>query len=189
MKKILFFAGSTRKGSFNKKLAQNAQKIADEIGGVKTTLIDLADYQMPIYDGDLEDKSGLPDNAKKLKKLVIEHDAVFIAAPEYNSSISGVLKNSIDWISRKSEKDEKDLIAFQNKIAAISSASPGALGGLRGLVPLRMLLGNIRVTVIPSQFALSAADKAFDDKDNLKAEFRKPLENVVNELVSMVKKS
>lgn len=186
MKKILFFAGSTRKESFNKKLAKNAQKIADDLGAT-TSFVDLKDFPMPLYDGDLEEKSGLPEKALEFKKIMIEHDAIFITSPEYNSSFSAVLKNTIDWISRPSQKGEQPLIAFNDKIAAICATSPGALGGLRGLTPLRLLLSNINVTVLPNQYALTGAFKAFDESGNLKEDFKKPLENVVTKLVNSIK--
>lgn len=166
--KILVFAGSTRKGSFNKKLAKVAAKSLRDAGG-EVTEIDLKDFPMPFYDGDLEDASGIPEHAKRFKELLKSHQAFFISSPEYNSSFSAVLKNAVDWASR-SEKDEGSLVAFKGKVAGIVSASPGALGGLRGLVHLRSVLGNIGVVVIPDQFALGKANEAFDDAGNLKDE-------------------
>jgi NAD(P)H-dependent FMN reductase len=142
---------------------------------------------MPLYDEDLEQKSGVPDSAKKLKKIMVDHDALFIASPEYNGSFSGVLKNTIDWLSRPHEENEISLSAFNEKIAAISSASPGGLGGLRGLTPLRLLLSNINVTVISSQYALSKAYESFDDDGNLKdPSQKKSLENIVKSLVKLM---
>ena len=169
MTKILFLAGSARKESLNKRMAKHAAKIAGEMG-VDANFIDLADFPMPIYNGDLEDESGLPEQAERLKKLFIECDGFFITSPEYNSSFSPLLKNALDWISRKSSADEEALIAFKGKVAAISAVSPGGFGGLRGLVPLRMMLGNIMVTVVPNQFALSHGGDAFDDEGLLKDE-------------------
>lgn len=167
MKKILAFAGSTRKDSVNKKLVQIAAQAAKEAGAV-VTLIDLADYPLPLYDGDLEETKGLPDHAKALKRLFIEHDAFLIASPEYNSSISGVLKNAIDWVSRQETPDEPFLSAFKGKVAAIMSASPSYLGGLRGLVHLRALLNNIFVLTLPEQVTISDAYQAFNDDGSLK---------------------
>lgn len=185
MTKLLFLAGSTRKNSLNKKLAQQAAKIAKELGA-EASFIDLADFEMPIYNGDWETANGLPENAKKLKKLFIEANGFFIASPEYNSSFSAVLKNALDWISRKENDSEAGLVAFTGKVAAISAASMGALGGIRGLVPLRMLLGNINVLVTPNQMALGAAHTAFDDAGNLKDEkHTKQLEGVVKQLVEI----
>ncbi len=167
MAKLLFFAGSIRRESLNQKLANKASKIAED-KGAEVTVIDLKDFQMPLYDGDLEAEEGLPENAIKLKKLFVDHDGFYIASPEYNSSFSALLKNSLDWISRPHERDEAPLSAFSGKIAAIGSITPGALGGLRGLVPLRMMLGNIAVHVVPSQVAIPFGFKAFDMEDDLK---------------------
>lgn len=169
MAKLLFFAGSSRRGSLNKKLASKAAKLAEQ-KSVDVSVIDLKDFQMPLYDGDLEAAEGLPENAINLKKLFVEHDGFYIASPEYNSSFSALLKNALDWISRPHEKDETPLSAFGGKIAAIGSIAPGALGGLRGLVPLRMMLGNIGVHVVPNQVAIPFGFEAFDDEDELKDE-------------------
>lgn len=169
MTKLLMFAGSARKASTNKQLAALAAKTAKEMGA-QVTLIDLADFDMPIYDGDLEADTGLPENAKRLKQLFVEHDGFFIASPEYNSSISALLKNALDWISRPHTENEPGLWAFQGKVAALGSVAPGALGGLRGLVPLRMMLGNIGVTVVPAQVAVSDGFNAFDEAGALIAD-------------------
>lgn len=167
--KILAFAGSTRKDSFNKKLVRAAAKAAEE-AGAEVTVIDLKDFPMPLYDGDEEDASGLPPKALELKKLMRESDGFLIASPEYNSGYSAVLKNSIDWVSRKSEEGEASLSAYTGKVAVIMSASPGALGGLRGLYQLRELLQNVNVNVLPQMHALGQAPAAFDDKGQLKDE-------------------
>jgi len=164
--RILAFAGSTRKESFNKKLVKVAAEGARQ-AGAQVTVIDLRDYPLPLYDGDLE-VQGIPENVRKLKKIFIELDGLLISSPEYNSSISGVLKNTIDWVSRKTEPQEASLSAYRNKIAAIMSASPGALGGLRGLSILRPLLSHIGVLVLPTQVAVSKAAEAFDAQGNLK---------------------
>jgi chromate reductase len=159
--KILAFAGSTRSASFNKQLAQLAANAARE-AGADVTFVDLRDLALPLFDQDLEDASGLPENAKKFKSLLREHDGFLISSPEYNSSISAVLKNAIDWASRAETDDEPSLVAFRGKVAALFSASPGALGGLRGLVHLRAILGNIGVIVLPDQIAISTAHEAFE---------------------------
>ena len=169
MAKILFLAGSARKESINKKLAQLAANMA-EISGAEVTVIDLNDYDMPLYNGDLEMLEGIPDNAKRLKQIFINHDGFFISSPEYNGSYSALLKNTIDWLSRPHEEHEASLVAYKGKVAALGAVSPGGLGGLRGLVPLRMLLGNIGVTVIPSQMAVGAGFKAFDSDGKLQDE-------------------
>lgn len=157
--KILAFAGSARADSCNKKLIRAAIS-----GAIReqadVTLIDLRDYALPLYDADLESASGLPANAKKLKELFANHQGLLISSPEYNSSITPLLKNTLDWISR-TETGEGSLACYDGKVAGLLSASPGALGGLRGLVHLRAILGNIKVLVIPEQFALSRAYEAF----------------------------
>ena len=136
--RILAFAGSTRRESFNKKLVQSAAKGARE-AGAEVTLIDLKDFPLPLFDQDLEAEQGMPDNGAKLKKLFIHHDGLLIASPEYNSSVTAVMKNAIDWVSRPAP-GEPSLVAFRDKVATLMSASPGALGGLRGLVHVRSIL-------------------------------------------------
>ena len=162
MAKILAFAGSSRKESLNKKLIKIAANGAEE-AGASVTLVDLADYPMPLFDQDLEAKDGMPENARKFKKLMIEHDAIMIASPEYNSAFSPLLKNVIDWASRAESKDEPPLAAYKNKAAVIMSASPGGLGGSRGLVFLRMLLANMGVIVLPEQKSIPGAFEAFNE--------------------------
>ncbi len=164
--KIIAFAGSTRTDSYNKKLVQVAAAGA-RAAGAEVTYVDLRDLPMPLFDEDLETESGIPANAREFKQLLKSHEGMLIASPEYNSSITPVLKNAIDWASR-SEPNEPGLAAFVDKVAAIMSASPGALGGLRGLVPLRMLLGNIRILVLPDQVAIPKAYEAFNADGSLK---------------------
>lgn len=186
--KILAFAGSTRTASYNKQLVRFAADTA-RAAGAEVTLVDLRDYPLPLYDGDLEEQQGLPENAKKLKAIFREHDALLIASPEYNSSITGVLKNTLDWVSRGETDDEPALAAYQGKAAALISASPGALGGLRGLVHLRAILGNIGVIVLPDQVAVSKAYEAFDEKGGLKDErTAKQVTRVAQGLVDFLKK-
>jgi chromate reductase, NAD(P)H dehydrogenase (quinone) len=164
--KILAFAGSTRSGSFNKQLVKVGIRGA-EAAGAQVTYLDLRDLKLPLYDGDDEEQNGLPEGALRLKKMLVEHDGLLISSPEYNSSISGVLKNAIDWASRPSA-GEPPLVAFDGKVAALLSASPGALGGLRGLVTVRSILGNIKVVVLPDQVAVSKAHEAFNDDGTMK---------------------
>lgn len=166
MAKILAFAGSSRIDSYNKKLVRIAARGAEEAGAT-VKVIDLADYPMPLYNADLEREEGIPGNARKFKQLLIEHDAFLIASPEYNSAFSPLLVNSIDWASRPEGKGEPPLVAYSGKAAAIMAAAPGALGGLRGLVFLRMLLSNLRIMVLPEQKAISSAARAFDEEGRL----------------------
>ena len=169
--KILAFAGSTRTASFNKKLVKIAAEGA-RAAGAEVTLIDLRDFPMPLFDGDLEEQSGLPESARKLKRLMIDHHGFLIAAPEYNSSITAVLKNTIDWVSRPETDDEPSLAAFRGKSVALMSTSPGALGGLRGLVTVRSILGNIGCYLLPDQISIPKAYEAFDETGALKDEAR-----------------
>ncbi|MFZ1077530.1 MAG: NAD(P)H-dependent oxidoreductase [Nitrosotalea sp.] len=164
--KILAFAGSTRTDSFNKKLIRIAVTGATETGA-DVTVVDLRDFPMPLYDGDLEQREGLPPNARKLKDLMLTHQGFLISSPEYNSSVSAVFKNTIDWTSRQSE-GEASLACFKGKVAGIMSASPGGLGGLRGLVHARSILGNIGVLVMPDQVAIGKAHEAFNADVTLK---------------------
>lgn len=163
--RILAFAGSARTDSFNKRLVRVAARGA-EAAGVACTVLDLRDYPLPIYDGDLEAADGVPPVACTLRALFTEHQGLLIASPEYNSSISPLLKNTIDWISR-SPDGSPGLRPFEDKVAALVSASPGALGGLRGLAIVRSLLGNIGVTVLPGQVAVGGAGSAFTDDGSL----------------------
>lgn len=165
--RILAFAGSARKASFNKQLVAVAANGAKK-AGANVTLIDLKEYPLPIYDGDVEEESGLPENARKLKALFLSHDGLLIASPEYNSSISPLLKNVIDWVSRQERDDEPALAAYKDKVVTLLSASPGAFGGLRGLIPLRSILGNIGVLVLPNQFALAKCHEAFNPDGSCK---------------------
>jgi len=164
--RILACAGSTRRESFNKRLIRIAVAGA-QAAGAEVTLIDLRDYPLPLFDGDLEAHDGLPANGRKLKDLFLAHHGLLMSCPEYNSSITGVWKNTIDWVSRP-VPGEAPLACFDGKVAALMSASPGALGGLRGLVHLRSILENIHTMVVTEQKALSHADEAFDGDGRLK---------------------
>jgi NAD(P)H-dependent FMN reductase len=140
---------------------------AAEQRGVAVDVINLRDFAMPLYDADFETEHGLPDSARKLKSLMLSHRGFLVASPEYNSSVSAVLKNAIDWASRR-EDGEVPLACFKSRVVGLLSASPGALGGLRGLVHIRAILGNLGCLVIPEQMAVSAAHLAFDDRGQLK---------------------
>lgn len=176
--KILAFAGSLRPDSYNKKIAKLAVKGAER-AGAEVTYIDLKDYPLPIYNAEIETSEGLPQNALKLKDLMLYSDGFIIASPEYNSSISGVLKNVIDWVSRPATLDEKYLCCFIDKTALILSASPGGLGGLRGLIHLRAILENVYTTVLPAQKTIPNAAEAFDVNGKLKdPELEKAIEEL-----------
>lgn len=168
MSRILAFSGSARKDSFNQRLATAAARQA-EAAGADVTLVSLRDYPMPLYNQDEEAEHGQPDSVAELKALFVEHDGLLIAAPEYNGSITPLLKNTLDWLSRR-HGDEPSMVAYTGKTAAIMGASAGGLGGLRGLVHVRAILSNLGVLVIPKQFALRAAHDAFDETGNLKSD-------------------
>lgn len=164
--RILGFSGSLRAGSFNSKLvgvALNGAKAA----GAEVRQINLRDYPMPVFDEDIESQSGAPENAKKLKELMKAHHGFLVACPEYNSSITAALKNMLDWVSRPAP-GEKSLECFTGKVYGLLAASPGALGGLRGLVTVRSILSNIGVIVLPDQVAVSKAHEAFESAGLLK---------------------
>jgi len=166
MPRILAFAGSLRRDSFNKKLVSIAAHGARE-AGAEVTLIDLKEFPLPLFDQDLEAAQGPPEAATRLKKLFIDHDGLLIASPEYNSSFPAVLKNALDWVSRPAP-NEPPLVGFKGKVATLMSTSPGALGGLRGLVHVRSILGNIGVIVLPDQIAVAKAHEAFHADGSLK---------------------
>ena len=156
--KILAFSGSLRKGSFNQQLVKIAAGGA-EAAGAEVTVVNLRELPLPVYDADLEEAEGLPENARTLKALMKAHSGFLIASPENNSSLSAALKNAIDWASRR-EGDETPLVCFKDKTAVIMAASPGALGGLRGLNHLRSILSSIGVLVLPDQKAIPKAHEA-----------------------------
>lgn len=164
--RILVFAGSARSGSLNKKLAR-AAAAAIRAAGADATLVDLADYPMPLYDGDLEAREGVPAGARRLKDLFIAHQGLLIVSPENNASVSALLKNTLDWISRQ-DGSESGLIPYQGKVAGLAGASPGALGGLRGLTHLRAILQTLNVLVLSEQVALGRAHEAFNEDGSLK---------------------
>lgn len=163
--RILVFAGSTRRDSFNRKLARQAAE-ALKSTGANVTYAELREYPMPLYDGDMEAQQGLPAAAKAFKDLVRAHDALLIASPEYNGSFPALIKNAIDWVSRP-EAGEKHLGALSGKTAAIISASPGAGGGRRGLRHLRELLEMTGVHVIAEQLSVARAFEGFDAEGHL----------------------
>jgi NAD(P)H-dependent FMN reductase len=166
MSRILAFSGSSRVDSFNTRLVAIAAGGAED-AGAEVTRINLGDFPMPLMNEDLEASEGMPAAAREFKNLMIAHDGFLIASPEYNSAFSPLLKNALDWASRSEAKDEPPLQAFRGKVATLMAASPGALGGLRGLVFLRMMLGNLGVIVLPDQLAVREAWKAFNEDGSL----------------------
>lgn len=188
MVKVLVLPGSTRRDSFNKKLAAVAAKLLAE-AGAGVDLVDPAEIRMPLFDQDLEEAEGMPAPAKVLKEKFLANDAILFVSPEYNSSITPLMKNMIDWVSRTETDGEPALAAYRGKVAGLISASPGALGGLRGLVHLRSILGNIGVTVIPKQFSLGSAFSKFADDGSLKDSGElKSVKGVVEALVEITAK-
>ena len=165
--KIAIIPGSLRSGSLNAKLAAvAAHELA--LAGAKITRISLADFPLPIYDGDLQAKSGVPKNAVNLKRMIGAHHGVLIVTPEYNSSVPALVKNTIDWVSRVQDRHETRGQVFRERAFAIAAASGGRLGGSRALAALRLILSACHAPVIPNQFALSFAEHAYDDMDHLK---------------------
>ena len=165
--KILVMPGSTRIGSHNVKLAALAAKELTLID-VDVTRISLADYPLPLYEADAEAKAGPPPNAVRLKQMIMAHQGVFIASPEYSASVTPLLKNAIDWVSRVRERGDPIYAAFKGRVFAIASASPERAGGLRSLMALRQILElGCGALMIPEQVAIPQADQAFDDMDNI----------------------
>ncbi|MHC4957015.1 MAG: NADPH-dependent FMN reductase [Planctomycetota bacterium] len=181
MPKILALAGSTRSGSFNKRLAALAAERA-RAAGAEVSLVDLRDFAMPLYDGDLEAEHGVPETANELRALMTSHDGLLLACPEYNGSITAVLKNAIDWVSRPVE-GEAPMAAFRGKVAGLLAASPGALGGLRGLVHVRAILSGIGMYVVPTQAAVGKAHEALEDDATTKR-----VDGVVAQVVELATK-
>jgi chromate reductase len=165
--KILVIPGSLRTGSLNAKLAAVA---AHELAkaGADVSRISLSDFPLPIYDGDLQAKSGVPKNAVNLKRMIGAHHGVLIVTPEYNSSVPALVKNTIDWVSRVQDPHETRGQVFRDRVFAIAAASGGRLGGSRALAALRLILSACQATVIPNQLALSFAEHAYDEMDHLK---------------------
>jgi chromate reductase, NAD(P)H dehydrogenase (quinone) len=165
--KILVIPGSLRTGSLNARLAAVvALELAQS--GAEITRISLSDFPLPIYDGDLQAKSGVPKHAINLKRMIGAHHGVVIVTPEYNSSVPALVKNTIDWVSRVQDAGETRGQVFRERAFAIAAASGGRLGGTRVLAALRLILSACHATVIPNQLALSFADQAYDEMDRLK---------------------
>jgi len=184
--KILVIPGSLRTGSFNARLAALAAKEL-ALAGVEVTRVSLADYPLPIYDADLEAQSGVPKPAVDLKHMMGQHQGVLLVSPEYNASVPPLLKNAIDWVSRVRERGEPPLQVYRSRAFAIAAASAGKFGGMRVLMALRQILTlGLGATVIPQQMALSGADHAFNDDDQLKdTRDAEALRGVVRQLIDV----
>jgi len=162
--KILVFAGSTRRESVNRKLARVAAQAVDAAGG-QATLLELADYPMPLYNGDMEAESGPPQNAFLLQEIIAAHEGLIVVSPEYNHSIPALLKNTLDWISRTPRV--KGANPFTGKVTGLMAASPGGLGGLQGLDTVHRVLTTVGALVLPKMVAVPRADKVFDAEGQL----------------------
>jgi len=182
--KVLILSGSIRTGSYNTKLATLAAEHA-RAAGVEVDLVSPDDLRpIPLYDADLEESTGLPAAVKALKARFLAAQAIVFACPEYNSSITPLLKNTIDWVSRAESDDEPSLAAYKGKVAGLLSASPGGFGGMRSLVTVRSILGNTSVLVVSPQLSVPKAYEAFDDEGKLKdAHQQKALAGVVDEVI------
>src|SRR6202045_800432 len=186
--KILVIPGSLRSGSLNARLAAVAAYELAQLGA-EVSRISLADFPLPIYDGDLQTKSGVPKNAVNLKRMMSVHHGVLIVTPEYNSSVPALVKNTIDWVSRVQDAHETRGQVFRGRAFAIAAASGGRLGGTRALAALRLILAACRATVIPNQLALSFADEAYDDMDRLKlASDIEALQALVRQLIDFAQR-
>ena len=182
--KILVIPGSLRAKSYNVRLAALATKELT-LADADVTRISLLDYPLPIYDADTAETAGPPSNAVKLKQLMSAHQGVFIASPEYNASITPLIKNTIDWISAVRERGEAPLAAYQNRVFALGGASPGRSGATHSLLALRQVLAvGCRALVIAEQVTVPNAEQAFDEMDELKdARAAGQLKLVVRKLV------
>ena len=185
--KILALAGSLRVASFNRKLVRIAADGARAAGAVVTE-IDLREIPLPLYDGDMEREQGLPPNAKLFKRILLEHQGMLISSPEYNTAMTAVLKNALDWASRP-EPGEPPHVAFRGKIGGLMSASPGQFGGVRSLAMLRGILSYLGVIVVPTQLAIARANDAFDEHGVLRDERQREIGRAIgSEVVSFVRK-
>jgi NAD(P)H-dependent FMN reductase len=189
MTRLLFFAGSAREGAYSKKLARAAQHIASA-NGIDAVYVDLRDYPMPIYDGDLEDREGQPEKTREFTALLSEYQGIFIVTPEYNSSLPPLLKNTLDWVTRVTEEGLNGPRMFRSRVFAIAGSSPGYYGGARCLLHLRQVLAvGMGALVIPQQFSLPRANEAFDVDGHLKDKKQQEmLKGVVEALAIAVRK-
>lgn len=181
-KKLLAFAGSLRADSFNKKLIACVAKEAEK-AGAEVTLLDLNDFPLPIYNGDIEEE-GMPAKVRELQDILASHDGLLISTPEYNGAVPALVKNTLDWLTREQANGDSGIELFKGKVVGIVSASPGGLGGLRSLLLLRDQLAKLSMWVAPAQFALGKAHEAFDDNGALKDEGHvKQINGVVKQVI------
>ena len=164
--RILVLAGGLRAASLNKMLAREAATLA-RAAGAEVTLIDLKDFPLPIYDGDVEVADGLPANARKLKDLFIAHHGIIVACPEYNAGMTAVLKNVIDWVSRQ-HGDESGTVPYEGKVVGLCSAAGGQFAGIRSMEAARNVLMNLGCLVVPKRLGIARANQAFDEAGRLK---------------------
>jgi len=187
--KILVIPGSLRTGSINARLAAVVAK-EFALANVEVTRLSLADYPLPIYDGDFEVKSGVPRNAVNLERMMSSHHGIVFVTPEYNSSLPALVKNAIDWVTRVEDRGRTQGQVFRERAFAMASASEGKLGGSRCLAALRLILSGCRATVIPNQLALSFADQAYDDAERLKLQAdRDALQAMVAQLIEVAQQT
>ena len=183
--KILIIPGSLRTGSHNARLAAQAAYEFTR-SGVDVTPLSLGDFPLPIYDGDLQARSGVPKNAVNLKRMMAGHHGILLVTPEYNASVPPLVKNTIDWLSRVQDPNEARGQVFRGRPFAIAAASESRLGGTRALAALRLVLSALQATVIPNQLALSFADQAYDEMDRLRKEADiEALKALVRQLIEM----
>lgn len=181
-KKLLAFAGSLRKDSLNRKLIACVAKEAEN-AGAEVTVIDLNDFPLPIFNEDIEE-AGMPAKVRELQAIFARHDGLLISTPEYNGAVPALVKNTLDWLTRKQANGNSGIELLKGKVVGIVSASPGALGGLRSLLLLRDQLAKLSMWVAPAQFALGKANEAFDDNGALKNDAHiKQIQGVVKQVI------
>ncbi|GGJ24801.1 NADPH-dependent FMN reductase [Deinococcus roseus] len=183
--RILAFAGSLRTESWNKKLLYEALRLAPDT--LEITPIDLKDYPLPLYDADIEEAKGLPEQAVQLRTLLKEHQGLLLASPEYNGGLTGVLKNTLDWMSRKNGT-ERGLDPFMHKPAAVITASPGPYGGARSLQAAVFLLHRLGCIVLPDTVSVTNCETAFNEAGQLTGKNEKALQRVVDTLARITLK-
>lgn len=187
MKTLLAFSGSSRIGSLNTLLLEQAEALADSLGATVAT-IDLRELNLPVYDGDIEAANGLPSAVLDLKEAMKEADGFLIASPEYNSFPTPLLLNALDWASRPGAGDDVPLSAFKGKIAGLMAASPGAMGGIRSLWALRTLLQNVGVVVAPTLAAIGGATpELFTDENFATSSNGRRLRSTLEETLSLIR--